>query len=91
MPDIMIDRLTEALNHHHVRGSRCMGRKCPYYTTGCLSTLAGDALAVINAQRETLEAIDRYVRELDEAVNGRVENDGVDPSGRFAASSPEGR
>ena len=29
-----------------------------------------DAITVIEAQRETLEKIDRYVRELDKAVNG---------------------
>ena len=29
-----------------------------------------DAITVIEAQRETLDKIDKYVRELNEAVNG---------------------
>lgn len=38
---------------------------CPSVTK-----ILDDALALIEAQRRTLDEIDRYVRELDEAVNG---------------------
>lgn len=47
---------------------------CPYYPagyTGCTcKLLMRDALALIEAQRKTLDEIDQYVRELDKAVNG---------------------
>ena len=36
-----------------------------------VTKILDDALALIEAQRKTLDDIDRYVRELDEAVNGK--------------------
>ena len=65
-----IDSVTKALRHHATK-SGCIGKKCPYYTGGCTAAMASEALAVINAQRETLDEIDRYVRELDQAVNSK--------------------
>ena len=53
---------------------------CDKYPTcaGCLydqefevCQMFNDALALIEAQRKTLDDIDRYVRELDEAVNSK--------------------
>ena len=49
---------------------------CPYAdidmgTCESRKPLMNDALALIEAQQKTLDEIDRYVRELDEAVNGK--------------------
>lgn len=47
--------------------------KCPYKEVDpnvCSVKLLTDAVKVIEAQRRTLDEIDKYVRELDRAVNG---------------------
>lgn len=44
----------------------------------CMTLLLKDALALIEAQRRTLDEIDKYVRELDKAVNGDGRGDKKD-------------
>lgn len=67
LPDVA--KVTDGLRHHIDR--TCKG--CPYSgrPEGCLiEGLLPDALALIEAQAGTLDEIDRYVRELDQAVSG---------------------
>ena len=79
LPDV--DKVIRGLEQCADIDSECA--KCPYKdldASVCDVKLYTDAIDLIKAQRRTLDEIDKYVRELDKAVNGGIRNaDGKEP------------